>query len=104
MEALMKKEQLNALFALYEPLFTQKQIAYFKEYYHEDFSLQEIAERHDVSRNAVHDQLKKVAENLLDYEAKLHLLALQNQRLALIESIEENKDWSLLDVLRKLDE
>lgn len=104
MEALEKKEQLNQLFDLYQSLLTEKQCLYFKLYYHEDYSLQEIAEIYQLSRNAIFDHLKKVEDHLLDYESKLKLYDMQQKRLNLIDQIEETNDLSLLKALRKLDE
>ncbi|MDD3067974.1 MAG: DNA-binding protein [Acholeplasmataceae bacterium] len=104
METLDKKEYLNQLFDLYEPLLTDKQRLYFEHYYKEDYSLQEISELYQVSRNAIFDHLKKVEEHLSDFEKKLKLLELKNKRLELIKKIEETKDLNLVEELRKLDE
>jgi uncharacterized protein len=104
MEQLVKKEQLNELFDLYEPLFTEKQITYFKHYYHEDFSLNEIANLYQLSRNAIYDHIKKVEEGLLVYEQKLGFLKLQKKRLELISKFEKTQDMKFIKQLRKLDE
>jgi len=104
METLEKKEILNELFDLYQVLLTEKQINYFELYYKEDYSLNEIAEIYLVSRNAVFDHLKKVEEHLFSYEEKLGLLKQYKKRKELIDKLEQSKDLSLLDELRKLDE
>jgi predicted DNA-binding protein YlxM (UPF0122 family) len=104
MEVLEKKEQLNQLFDLYKNLLTDKQVLYYELYYHEDYSLQEIAELYQVSRNAVFDHLKKVEEHLYDYETKLKLLYKQSKRTSIYDEIEEKKDITLIEQLRKLDE
>lgn len=104
METLDKKEYLNQLFDIYELLLTEKQRLYFEHYYKEDYTLQEISELYQVSRNAIFDHLKKVEEHLVDFEHKLRLLELKNKRLALIDKIKETQDIELLEVLRKLDE
>ena len=83
-----KKERINQLFDIYENLFTEHQIKIFQSYYQDDLSLKEIAEDFNISRNAVHDLLKRVEVMLEDYEAKLHLLEKINE----IEKIIENKD------------
>jgi uncharacterized protein len=104
MEALDKKEHLNQLFVFYRPLFTEKQILYFELYYQEDYSLAEISELYQVSRNAIFEHIKKVEENLSIYEEKLKLFEKENKRKKIIEEIIESKDISLLEELRKLDE
>ncbi|MDX9691931.1 MAG: DNA-binding protein [Acholeplasmataceae bacterium] len=104
MEVLEKKEQLNQLYDLYKNLLTEKQVLYYELYYHEDYSLQEIAEINQVSRNAVYDHLKKVEDHLYDYEDKLKLLYKQTMRLSIYDELESKKDVKLVEQLRKLDE
>ncbi|BCR35594.1 YlxM family DNA-binding protein [Mariniplasma anaerobium] len=104
MESLEKKEQLNQLFDVYHKLLTDKQVQYFKYYYQDDYSLQEIADLANVSRNAIFDQLKKVETHLFSYEEKLQLLLNKQKRLKIIDHLEQTKDLKSLDDLRKLDE
>jgi len=104
MENLEKTEYLNTLFSYYGPLLTDKQQAYFTNYYHLDLSLQEIATIFDVSRNAVHTQLKSVEKILFNFEEKLKLVETNQKRSKLYDVIESTKDLSLIADLRKLDE
>jgi hypothetical protein len=104
MESLERKEQLNQLFDVYQKLLTDKQVQYFKYYYQDDYSLQEIADLANVSRNAIFDQLKKVETHLFSYEEKLKLLLNKQKRLEIIDHLEQTKDLKSLDDLRKLDE
>ncbi len=70
----MKKEvYLTILFDYYGELFTEKQQNYFKDYYHANLSLSEISENNNVSRNAVHKQIKSIETKLYFYEKKLKL-------------------------------
>lgn len=104
MENLEKTEYLNTLFSYYGALLTDKQQAYFTNYYHLDLSLQEIATVFDVSRNAVHTQLKSVEKILLNFEERLKLVETNQKRSKLYDLIESTKDLSLIADLRKLDE
>lgn len=70
---LEKNTRLNALFDFYQPLLTEKQNSYLQLYYGDDFSLGEIAEEFEVSRQAVYDNLKRSTQLLEDYEIRLHL-------------------------------
>ncbi len=74
------------LFDIYKELLTEKQQNYFIEYYLEDFSLKEISETYNVSRNAVFDQVKKVVAILEDYENKLKINCKNNKIKELIEN------------------
>ena len=59
---------LSNLFDYYGELLTDKQQAYFKDYYFNNLTLSEIAENENVSRNAVHKQVKEAENKLLHYE------------------------------------
>lgn len=68
-----RKIYLNNLYDYYYLLLTEKQREYYEAYYFHDFSLAEIAENNQVSRNAVHGQIKNVEERLEFYEESLKL-------------------------------
>ncbi|SFE39612.1 putative DNA-binding protein [Alteribacillus iranensis] len=70
---LEKTVRMNALFDFYQPLLTGKQQQYMEMYYLNDFSLGEIAEQFDVSRQAVYDNVKRTEYMLEEYEEKLGL-------------------------------
>lgn len=100
---LLKTEKLNELFSYYYKLLTDKQVEYFKLYYYEDFSLAEIAKIHNVSRNAVHDQLKKVEQKLIELEEKLLLVENSNKTRELIDLFFETKDEKYLMKIIEMD-
>ena len=93
-----QREELIELYDVYYSLLTEKQKEYFEEYYFDDLSISEIAANHDISRNAVHDQLKRVIANLEDYEQKLQLI----KKFKAIESLnlEEQIEEKILDILK----
>lgn len=68
-----RKIYLNNLYDYYYLLLTEKQREYYESYYFHDFSLAEIAQNNQVSRNAVHGQIKNVEERLEFYEESLGL-------------------------------
>ena len=78
------------LYDYYKELLTQKQHDYFEGYYFENESLQELSEEFQVSRNAIHKQVKETEEKLLEYEKKLKLYEKRKQIMKLIEPLEEN--------------
>lgn len=86
-----KKIYLNNLYDYYSELFTDKQKEYFEDYYFNDLSLSEIAENNNVSRNAVHGQIKIIEEKLEYYESILNLYEKACKIRAIIEDIEEEK-------------
>ncbi|MBN2983570.1 MULTISPECIES: YlxM family DNA-binding protein [Cohnella] len=78
--ALEKTNRINVLFDFYGSLLTEKQQTFLKCYYQDDYSLGEIAEEFDISRQAVYEHLKRAEQALEDYEAKLSL-TLRHERL-----------------------
>ena len=61
------------LYDYYSELLTDKQREYFEDYYFDNLSLAEISENNNISRNAIHKQLKEVTLKLENYEEKLML-------------------------------
>lgn len=68
MDELVKNERLGDLYAYYGGLLTKRQQDYFEDYYYDDLSLGEIAANHQVSRQAVYDNLHRSGQALLRYE------------------------------------
>jgi predicted DNA-binding protein YlxM (UPF0122 family) len=68
MDDLVKNERLGDLYAYYGGLLTKRQQDYFEDYYYDDLSLGEIAANHQVSRQAVYDNLRRSGQALLHYE------------------------------------
>lgn len=94
-----KKIYLNDLYDFYKDLFTDKQQQYFEEYYFEDLSLGEIAENNNVSRNAVHGQVKIVEERLIEYEEILKLYEKSNKIRDLIKDIDQKTKEQIEELL-----
>ena len=95
-----KRIRLNILYDYYKEFLTEKQQEYFEDYYYSNYSLGEIAEVSNVSRNAVHNQLKIVEEKLEEFEHNLGLVAKKEKVLALLEK-EVSKDLleQIMDIL-----
>lgn len=67
-------QNITLLFDFYGPLLTLRQQELIRAYYLEDLSLAEIAGAEGVSRQAVHDLIKRSEAALYEYEEKLGLL------------------------------
>ena len=77
------------LFDYYGELFTDKQKEYFKDYYFNNLTLQEIADNNGVSRNAVHKNIKEITNKLDYYEEKLNLYSNRKKILRIIENLDD---------------
>lgn|SRR5690625_3542700 len=108
---LTKTVRMNMLYDFYGPLLTDKQRQYVSQYYDEDYSLSEIADKSNVSRQSVYDTIKRTEQILESYEQKLQLYAKFQQRNELLEQIEQicarHNDFEevkeLIARLRKID-
>lgn len=69
-----KMVEIGLLFEQYKGLLTDKQREIVSLYYEEDYSLGEISENFNVSRQGVYDTLKRSEKILKDYENKLKLV------------------------------
>ncbi len=102
MSDLEKKNYYNILFGYYGNLLTEKQQNLFEEYYGDDYSLAEIALEHNISRNAVHDTIKKVLNSLDEFEEKLGLYKKDQKLNELLKQYENNIDC--LELIKKIQE
>lgn len=83
---------LTNLYDCYNKLLTDKQRQYFEDYYFNNLTLTEISENENVSRNAVHKQLKEVNSKLEEFEKKLKIYEKNKELLKLPVSNEIKKD------------
>ena len=81
-----KVVEIGLLFDFYGKLLSDKQQYAIEMYYMDDLSLSEIAEELDISRQGVHDTLKRAEGRLYAYEEKLKL----------VEKFQNNKDRAKL--------
>jgi len=77
------------LYDYYGDLLTEKQKQYFEDYYFNNYSLQEISENYNVSRNAIFKQIKEVVNKLSNYEEKLELYAKSLKIKAIISDFDD---------------
>ena len=100
-----KTTRINYLFDFYQELLTPKQRNYMEMYYLEDYSLGEISELFQVSRQAVYDNIKRTERMLESYESKLHLYEKFEKRTVVIEQLEKTvTDESMLKLIDQLKE
>lgn len=64
----------NILYDFYGELLTEHQRKIYEDSAYGDLSLSEIADTYDISRQGVHDLLKRCDKQLISYEEKLHLI------------------------------
>lgn len=69
-----KIEERNLLYDFYGELLTDHQKKIYEDSAYGDLSLSELADTYEISRQGIHDLLKRCDRQLLSYENKLHLI------------------------------
>lgn len=97
------------LYEFYGELLTSHQKRIYEDFVWNDFSLSEIAEVQGISRQGVHDLIKRCNKILAGYEEKLHLIEKFQKTQTKIRKIneltkefEENPDGSKMEQIKNL--
>lgn len=91
--------RLGILFDYYGELLTDKQQEFFKDYYFDNLTLQEIADNNEISRNAVHKTLNTINSKLEHYEQKLRLYEKSLKIKKLIHNLDEVTKEKIYDLI-----
>ena len=98
-----KMIEIGLLFQQYKELLTEKQREIVSLYYEEDYSLGEISENLNVSRQGIYDTLKRSEKILKDYEDKLGLVKKIKEQEQLVKNITQKVIDIKVDLLQNND-
>ncbi len=97
------------LYDFYGELLTEHQKKIYEDVVFHDYSLSEIAQEQGISRQGVHDLIKRCNKTLSDYESKLHLVErfMKTKKIAeemnvLLQSYEQTKENHILEKIQTL--
>ena len=97
------------LYDFYGELLTEHQKEIYELFVLDDYSLGEIARDAGISRQGVHDMIRRCNKSLEDYEAKLHLVEKfmsvkkkVHEIDLLLENYEEQDEKELIKKVKKL--
>ena len=103
------KIELAYLYDFYGELLNEHQRQIYEDFVLNDLSLGEIAAEEGISRQGVHDLIKRCSKKLQDYEDKLHLVEKflhikedVGQIHKLAKQFEESKDESILKDIQEI--
>lgn len=104
--------QQTLLFDFYGELLTEHQQRIYEDVVCNDMSCSEVAAEHGVSRQGIHDLIKRCNKQLEEYEAKLHLVEkfldiqakVQKMRLEVKQASEEGRMPDVQEIIRISDE
>lgn len=89
----------SLLFDFYGELLTEHQKQVFEAVVLNDYSISEVAADLNISRQGVHDMIKRCNKILNEYESKLHLV---NKFIHIKEKVNEIHDRTEDDSIKKL--
>lgn len=102
-EILKKKERVSLLFLSYGGLLTAKVRRRIEYVYLMDYSLSEVAENENVSRNAIFESIEAGVKKLELFEKKLGLCKKNDKIIAMIDHAKEIQDKEeLMQYLEKI--
>ncbi len=82
-----KNIEISILSQIYKDILTEKQFEILDQYYNNDYSLSEIAENYNITRQAVRDNIKNGESKLYDLENKLGIMKKNEKQQKIIEDI-----------------
>ena len=88
-KGLEERIELSLLYDFYGALLKENQKRMIEENILEDYNFSEIAEEEGISRQGVHDSIKRAARQLHDYEKKLGFVARYKRQRAQITKLQE---------------
>ena len=92
------------LYDFYGELLTEHQRSVYEDAVYNDMSLSEVAEEYGISRQGVHDLLKRCDKILTGYEEKLHLVekfTKAKEQIAQLESLTKDLEANSRDASTK---
>lgn len=87
------------LYDIYGSILTEKQQCYFEDYYFNNYSLGEISENYEVSRNAVFKNIKDSESKLINLEETLKVYDKNKRIKKIIEG--SNIEKQILDIIEE---
>lgn len=105
MENIVKQ---SLLYDFYGELLTEHQRSIYEEVVFHDLSLSEIAQEQGISRQGVHDLIKRCDKILSGYEEKLHLISKFQQTRQMVEEIKkltrEYRETQDMELVQKIEQ
>lgn len=94
------------LYDFYGELLTERQQQIYESVVLEDYSLSEVAEDLGISRQGVHDMIRRCNHTLEEYEKKLHLvekfLCIKEQVLRISRLADKYHAWEITEISKEI--
>ncbi len=104
---LEEKLEIDRLYDTYRSLLTEKQVQVLDQHLYLDYSLVEVADNLGISRQAVHDTVKKAVQMMEDIESKIGCMKLAQAHENLLSAVrlyaERIPDCGLMEIVEQND-
>lgn len=102
-ELLPDKVKRDRLYDIYRAVLTEKQAEIMDLFYYDDLTAVEIADNLGISRQAVHDTIKKSEQAIVDWEARLGFFDWIHRHELFLEELnslgERRRDAELMELI-----
>ena len=96
--------ETSILLWYYKNILSEKQREYMIDHFEMDYSLSEIAKKHNISRQAVYDNIKRGIAILKEYEEKLGFYKRDMEMKKELEDLKESySDKRLTEIIQRLE-
>ena len=96
--------ELSILMGYYKNLLSEKQKEYMIDHFEMDYSLSEIAKKHNISRQAVYDNIKRGIAILKEYEEKLGFYKRDMEMKEELENLKADySEKKLTEIIQRLE-
>lgn len=96
--------ETSILLGYYKNILSEKQREYMIDHFEMDYSLSEIAKKHNISRQAVYDNIKRGIAILKEYEEKLGFYKRDMEMKEELEELKANySEKRLTEIIQRLE-
>ncbi len=96
--------ETSILLGYYKNILSEKQREYMIDHFEMDYSLSEIAKKHNISRQAVYDNIKRGIAILKEYEEKLGFYKRDMEMKKELEELKEKySEKRLTEIIQRLE-
>ena len=96
--------EVNNLVDIYGKLLTEKQLKIINDYYKNDYSLSEIADNLNITKQAVKYSMDLAIERLKELDEKLHLVEMKEKLNEFLQQLDNTSQDDLQQIINMIGE
>ena len=96
--------QINNLIDVYGKFLTEKQLNIINDYFKNDYSLSEIADNLNITKQAVKYSMDLAIDRLKELDEKLHLVEIKEKLIEFLQQLDRANQADLLEIINMIGE